>query len=345
MKAFSRPCYCLIALFLAILIGCQSVDKEDAANFFLKGNVQFAKSNYDNALLFYEEALAKYPDFADAHLNKGLTLLQLGRTNDAFQSFTQAIDADEQLHPAYLARAEAATRLGFWNEALNDLTAIRQHYADSSQYFLIKGNVWVGRNDLSAALADFDRSIELDPANAEALVNRGTLYFEQQQYAAAKADFENALRANPRQLQALNNLGLLASRNRQWQTALDYFDQALSVNPVDPIALNNKGYVLLHTGQIDEAFTLVNRSLENKPDNAYALRNLGLYYFKKNDLEKSMNTFKKALDLAQNVELLHGYAGDAFFKAGQRNQACEIWRTGIVLNDSLADAQYANHCR
>jgi len=81
------------------------------------------------------------------------------------------------------------------------------------------------------------------------------------------------------------------------------------------------------------------------PDNGYALRNLGLYYFKKNDLDKSLEYFDKALELAQPVELLHGYAGETYFKMGKNVKACEIWKTGIVLKDSLAESHYKAQCR
>ncbi|WP_373511755.1 tetratricopeptide repeat protein [Persicitalea sp.] len=336
----------LLFLFIGTLIpGCQSVEKEDAANFFLKGNVQLDQENYEQALYYYDEALAKNADFPDAHLNKGLALLQLQRPVDALQSLNNAIETEEQLYPAYLARAEVAARLGRWDEALNDLMFIRKYYSDSSQYYLIQGNIRVGKNNQSAALADYDRAIQLSPGNSKALINRGAIYFNQKQYVPAKADFEKALRIDPKQPEALNNLGLLASRNGQWQLASDYLDRALSINPVDPLALNNKGFVLLNIGELTEAAKLINRSLMNMPDNGYALRNLGLYYFKTNDLNKSIENYDKALELAQPVELLHGQAGLAYQKAGNNNIACEIWKTGIVLKDSLAKTLYSQYCQ
>jgi tetratricopeptide (TPR) repeat protein len=138
---------------------------------------------------------------------------------------------------------------------------------------------------------------------------------------------------------------LLAARNKQWTMAVRYLDRALSINPVDPLALNNKGFVLLNTGGLGEAAQLINRSLQQMPDNGYALRNLGLYYFKNNELEKSLANFDKALELAQPVEKLHGHAGEAYFQSGNRKKACEIWKIGVVLNDSLAEDSYNAKCR
>ncbi len=325
--------------------GCQSVDRGDANLFFLKGNVQLTQKNYQEAIRFYKEAIAKNPEFADAYLNQGLAYLQLGQLDEAQLAFSAAIDQDDSLLPAYLARAETATRLSQWDDAERDLNTLNTAYADSSQYYLIKGNMFVGKNNPPAALAEYDKSLALDQKNAEAHVNRGAIYFAQKAYTLAAEDFEQALRINPNQLEALNNLGLLASRERKWDKALTYLDRALRMNSADPLSLNNKGYVLLQTGNLEEAFKLINRSLANMPDNGYALRNLGLYYLEKQDLKKSIAAFEKALALAQLVESLYGYAGEAYRQNGNQAKACTLWNQGIVLRDSVATANYTEYCK
>jgi tetratricopeptide (TPR) repeat protein len=324
--------------------GCQSVDREDANLFFLKGNVQLTQKNYQEAIRFYREAIDKNPEFADAFLNLGLAYLQLGKLEEAQVAFSAAIEQDDSLLPAYLARAETATRLSQWDEAERDLNALNNAYADSSQYFLIKGNMLMGKNNPAAALAEYDKSVALNPKNAEAHVNRGAIYFSQKAYPLAAKDFEQALQINPNQLEALNNLGLLASRERNWDKALMYLDRALRMNSADPLSLNNKGYVLLRIGKREEAFKLISRSLDTMPENGYALRNLGLYYLEKQDLKESIASFEKALALAQLVESLHGYAGEAYRQNGNKAKACTLWNQGIILQDSMATAKYAEYC-
>lgn len=333
-------------LFLGFfyLIACNSVDKEDASLFFLKGNVQLTAKNYEQAIHYYDESILKNPDFADAYLNRGLALLATDKTEEALSSLSNAIEKDDELFPAYLARAEVYNRLALWENVEKDLAEIQTLYADSSQFHLIRGNFMVGKNNFSNALAAYDRAITLNPGNVEALVNRGAVFFENKEFELAGKDFEQAVRLDPRQVQALNNLGLLASRQQNWSAALAYFDRALSVNAVDPFTLNNKGYVLLQTGKLDEAQTLINRSLSNKADNGYALRNLALYYQKKKDLIKAIEIYQKAIDLQQSVELLFGYAGEAYFLNGNKIEACRTWSTGVTLKDSLAINSLNKYC-
>ena len=337
-----------LLIILAILAGdwsCQSVEKDDADNFFLKGNVQLTRKNYEEAIRYYQESIAKNPEFSDAFLNLGLAYLQLDQLDKAMEALSRAIEIDPELFPAYLARAETATRQGQWNVAEKDLDVLKKSYADSSQYYLIKGNMLVGKNNPSAALSEYDRSLELDAKNTEAYVNRGAVFFALKDYKSAYNDFKSALQLDLRQPEALNNLGLLASRTMQWDTALSYFDRALRVNAVDPFSLNNKGFVLLQTGETEAAAVLINRSLSNLPENGYALRNLGLYYMKKQDYKNATAAFDKALSLDQLVESLYGYAGAAYLQNGNQVKACDLWNKGIILGDSLAKENFQQNCR
>jgi tetratricopeptide (TPR) repeat protein len=330
---------------LALLgIGLSCGQKEEASNFFLKGNVQLGYKNYESAIHYYNEAIEKNPDLSDAYLNKGIALLRLGLADEAYKTLTEAINIDNGFPELYLTRAEAALRSGKTETAENDLNYIAKDYQDSARYHMVMGNLMSTRNNAAQALASFDRAVALNPSHVEALVNRGALYYQQKEYEQAEKDFTKAVSLNPKQPEALNNMGLLASRRQNWEQALSYFDRSLQINPVDPYALNNKGYALLQTNQLKDAQALIERSLQSLPENGYALRNLGLYYQKTGNLPKATEQFEAALDLAQPVDNLYGFAGKAYFDQGQKEKACGLWRRGTLLKDSLAVEYHEKYC-
>ncbi|MCF0040985.1 tetratricopeptide repeat protein [Dyadobacter fanqingshengii] len=334
-----------ILILLALIISsCSSQDKKDAADFFLKGNQALNQKNYAEALRLYDEAIAKNADFSDAYLNKGITLLKMGMPNDAYEILTEAIKIDPTLTQANLVRAESGLDLGRLREAKQDLQQIEKDYKDSARFFLVRGNLLGAEGNASLALADYDRSIQLQKLNVEAYVNRGAIYYGLKNLKSAKEDFQNALALNPAQPQALNNLGLIATKERNWKSALSYFDKVLSVTPDDAYSLNNKGYVLLQTGSPDQAKELIEKSLDKLPKNGYAFRNLGIYYQKAGQPEKAIEAFSKAIDIAEPVDMLFGLAGGAYFQQKNITAACKIWKQGIVLKDSIAIAESAKNC-
>ncbi|WP_332367789.1 tetratricopeptide repeat protein [Spirosoma telluris] len=70
-KAFSH--IILNSLFIIhctlFIISCAN-ETDEAAQFFLKGNVQLQKREYKEAIRYYSEAITKKPDFADAYNNR-----------------------------------------------------------------------------------------------------------------------------------------------------------------------------------------------------------------------------------------------------------------------------------
>ncbi|KAA0993232.1 tetratricopeptide repeat protein [Dyadobacter aurulentus] len=336
----------LVLLFLAlILAGCGGQDKKDAADFFLKANKALTQNNYAEALRLYDEAIAKNADFSDAYLNKGITLLKTGKADDAFEILTEAIRIDPSLLQANLVRSEAGFELGRFTESLADLSAIEKEYKDSTRFFLVKGNVLGALGNDQSAIAQYDRAISLNKANVEAYVNRGALYYRMRAYPAAKLDFQSALTLEPSHPQALNNLGLLLSREKDWKAALACFDQVLNRTPDDAYSLNNKGYVLLNTGSAEEGKKLIEKSLEKIPENGYAYRNLGIYYFQKHKYAEALENYLKAIEIAEPVEMLYGLTGQAYLQNQQPVEACNIWKQGIILKDSLAIVAAKSNCR
>ncbi len=335
----------LLTILVLMIPGCRSQDKKDAADFFLKGNQALNQNNYTEALRLYDEAIAKNAEFSDAYLNKGITLLKLGKPDEAYEILTAAITLDPTLAQANLVRAETGLYLGKLKEARLDLQQIEKDYKDSSKYYLIKGNILEVEGNESSAISEYDHALRLNKNNVEALVNRGAIYYRLHSYAVAKDNFNQALRLDPSQPQALNNLGLIATKEKDWKTAISYFDLVLNTKPNDPFSLNNKGYVLLQTSKPEEAKKLIERSLSVLPKNGYALRNLGIYYQKAGQTDKAITEFQKAIEIAEPVEMLYGLTGQAHFDQNNRSEACKIWRQGIILNDSLAIEKAAEFCR
>jgi len=328
-----------------MFLSCGGQDKKDAADFFLKANVALKQNNYTEAIRLYNEAIDKNKDFPDAYLNKGIALMKSGQINDAREVLTEAITLDPSLVQANLVRAESSLRLADFRGAEEDLKKISKEYADSSRYFLIRGNLMEAQSRTSEAIADFDKAIALDPKNVEAFVNRGAVYYKLHTYPLARQDFVDAIKLNPAQPEALNNLGLIATNNKNWKDAIFYFDRILNFNPADPLALNNKGYVLIQTKALAEAKKLIDRALDSQPGNGYALRNLGLYYQASHEPEKALNEMNKAIELAEPVELLYGFTGRLYFSQNNKAKACEIWKKGVVLKDSVAIEELAKNCK
>jgi protein O-GlcNAc transferase len=69
------------------------------------------------ALAALDAALAARPDFAEAHNNKGLTLLLADRKEDALASFMAAVASNAQFTQGYFGATQVLNQLGRHGEA------------------------------------------------------------------------------------------------------------------------------------------------------------------------------------------------------------------------------------
>ncbi len=344
-RSGSLPVLVTTLVLLLSFVACSDQTRQEAAQFFLKGNIQLAKREYTEAIRYYDEAIKKKPDFADAYNNRGLAEYRNGNRETALADYTQAIGKDPAYEPAYLNRADVLLETGDAPAALTDLLHIQKTYADSTFYQTRLGDTYVRLNKPADAQAAYDRAVQLAPKNVEALTNRGALFYSQKAYPAARQDLEQAVALNPNQDAALNNLSLLLAQEGNYAEALALVDRALSRQPTQAYYLNNRAYLLLMLNRDAEALPLLTQSLRIDDRNAWAHRNLGVYYLKQKESTKSLVSLRQAEKIDASVDQLYYYLGQAYLLSGNTAAACDAFGRGQTAGDALASAERMKKCR
>ena len=152
-----------------------------------------------------------------------------------------------------------------------------------------------------AAIADYTRAIALNPTDAEAYYNRGNTKNSLGQYKEAIADFDRALELDPADADAYNNRGLAKSNLGQYKEAIADFDRAVALSPTDTDAYVNRGNAKNNLGQYVEAIADLDKALALEPTNALAYNNRGFAKENLGRLDEARADYQKALVLAQEV--------------------------------------------
>lgn len=98
----------------------------------------------------------------------------------------------------------------------------------------------------AAMLAKLEERVRDNPRDAEAWIQIGHINFDNQQHDAAIAAYEKALEIDPNNAPVLTDLGIMYRRTGNPQEAVKRFDQAIAANPKLENPRYNKGIVLLH---------------------------------------------------------------------------------------------------
>src|ERR1041385_388176 len=125
----------------------------------------------------------------------------------------------------------------------------------SAKKFVKQGLERFAKNDITGAIADYDRAITLDPKLAEAYLNRGKAKRAAGDLDGAITDYEVVvelspdLAANNRDItQAYLNRGYIRSNRMDIEGALSDFDHAIKLDPRDADAYFKRGRAFLIIG-------------------------------------------------------------------------------------------------
>jgi len=191
----------------------------EAYDFFLRAQYEFHKAEsslaadaYDRADAFYRQTLERDPNFAPAAA--GLAYNRLSRHWFVSPLTAQGLQEVRSIIDRALALAPDSPE---------------PHFALGVFFY------W-GHRQYDEALAEFNRTLELQPNNASARQFCGWVYRRRGEWERSIADVRRAEELDPRDAQIPANLGATYSMLRQWKDAEEVGMHALSIDPHNVIA-------------------------------------------------------------------------------------------------------------
>jgi TolB-like protein/Tfp pilus assembly protein PilF len=212
-----------------------------AYDLFLKGEFELRVANtslkaeaFDQAAAWYQQAIARDPNFALAYAK--LAECRLGR-----HWFVQT-----------LTDAELAEVKGIAEHALTLAPDLAEGHVSLGVFY------YYGYRDYGRALAEFNRAIQLQPNNAPAIEYSGYVHRRQGQWQRCIEELSKALQIDPRSADVAGNLGQTYGLLRMWKDAERVSRHAVSLDPYDVIGMRALLLTILNgKGDINEAQSVV----------------------------------------------------------------------------------------
>ena len=319
-----RHKYFLPLIFLFVVLGCTDKKDIDKLNFLKKGNLAYTNNNLNEAIRFYNEAIAKDSVFVDAWNNKGLAQMKQAKYDEAIYSFDRAVEYKPDYGEALLNNARANLAVHQHFAALEQLAQLAEVWPDTSLLYFTQGLIHNEMGQTSTALADFIKARKSDSANAEILVNIANIYYHQHQADSAINYLQQALKINASQPHAYNILAMVYSYKEQYEDALTAINTAISLDKHDAFFVNNKGFILLQLENLEDSEENIIQSMKMDPYNGWVYRNLGLLRYAQKNYSEAARLLEKALDIDKSIENIYADLAVAYFKIGDKKKACEV---------------------
>ena len=210
------------------------LDPGDAAPLVDLSRVRIAQRRFDEAEEYLRRALALAPGDTAALQNVAEALRKQGRYEEAIESYRAVLAIDPEFAMAHAGMGDALFRLERYAEAIESLdrsVSLHPIPPTATARLLLMGSAARALGRSEAGVRYFERAVEIEPDNAEALDHLAMVRFEQKRYEAALGLYRTMLEARPGSAQTHANLGATLYHLDRPQEALRSFEQALSLNP------------------------------------------------------------------------------------------------------------------
>jgi len=237
--------------------------------------------DYAGALRLLESAKAKASDMPAVDYNRGNTLQELGRLDDAVVAYRQAL-------------------------AHNPLDMLAHRDLNGLLYRL---------GDDEAFLRSYDDAAALYPEAGALPIAKAHYLFLKGDHERARTYFERAIRLAPESVTPHDGLGLILARQGAFDAAIREHETAVAMEPDNAPAWRNFGETLLRAGDPEKALEALGRAGRIEPDNQFVLAYRGLALRMLNDpREQVLNDYENFVRI-YDIAPPEGFADMAGFNA------------------------------
>jgi len=229
--------YVLLAGVFFLLVA-PAVHADDASEWYVKGQNAAIVGNYEQALQYYDNALAADKNYISAQSGRAFVLNQLRRYDEALAA-ADLVLAVKKDPVAAEAGAFALYSLGRYDESVTayDLFfTLRQNIPEA---YCNQGRAYQQLGNSTEALDSFERCVKLDPMNLDGWNQQGLIYLSLGEYDDALDAFNHCTRITLTNATVWNNKGLAYAGLEDYPDALNCFKTALNLDPTFEEARKN----------------------------------------------------------------------------------------------------------
>jgi len=132
------------------------------------GFTYFQLGRDEEALDTYNAALGIDPKFYPAYLNKGYLLVEVGNYDAALEAFQECVKINPTDYRAHLNQGIAFYHLGMYEQALDSISTAQQLNAGGAEIHYYAGKIYEAQNDVQAAIEAYNNALKFDPSYEKA---------------------------------------------------------------------------------------------------------------------------------------------------------------------------------
>ena len=316
----------------------ENSDLEDCSEIaFERGLICWDDNEFENALIFMEDAIRQNPDRMQYRIVRGHIYLEMEKYKEALEEYRISAKDYEDSPELYYNRGCAYEGLEETELAIADFKKtleLDDKYRNTNHklydIYKRKFNSKNHKEDYKQALYYINRRLEIRKT-ANAYFYRAMLYSDAMEVELALKDYEKYLAEVPDDKAMFFNVGLCYRAIRQFEKAIEYFKKAKELKP-DSDTFYEIGVCYKAIGRYEEALETLKEGAEVYPKDADLWKQIGHVYEKKKDYDKARDAFNKMKHFSADCSDAENEIAATWIMAGK-------FRKGLgVLSDAIRKA-------
>lgn len=213
----------LLTLLCILILPAMFAQKTSEA--FDRGLNLFQNGEYEKALPFFEEDLARQPKSGYSNFAAGACLMKMERYSEAIPYLDQAIKYMPKGERPLVYIQKAAAYYGIDNNAaaLEVLNEAIKKYPKLPELYITRASLYQAMEYYPSAINDCDKALALDPANGQAMFLKSQLLLDKGQYVDALTLAEQVLAQERNSAYLRLYISIVHCALEQYEEALDNF--------------------------------------------------------------------------------------------------------------------------
>ncbi|HLG15924.1 MAG TPA: serine/threonine-protein kinase [Blastocatellia bacterium] len=262
-----------------------------------KGNSLSNLEKNEEAMQCFDRALEINPGYENAWYNKGVLLARLGRVEEAMACYDRGLKINPRSEMAWNNKGSALAELGRVEEAIMSYDRALEINPRHGGGWFNKGYALTQRARYEEAITCLDRALEINHRLGDAWIIKGDALHELGRVEESITCYDHALEISPRRAQVWINKGARLGELAQYEEAIACFDRGIEIDPGFETAWNNKGFALGKLGRAEEGIACYDRALEINPKFDMTWNNKGNVLGELGRLQEAVACYDRALKI------------------------------------------------
>jgi tetratricopeptide (TPR) repeat protein len=260
--------------------------------------------------------------------NRGLSLDELGRHEEAIVCYAKALEIDSRDVNTWSNKGSALGALGRHQEAIACLDKALHLDAESAPAWSNKGSALDALGRYEEALACFAKALQVDPQNSVIWNNKGNALYALARYDEALTCFAESARIDPHYASAWTGQALALRAKGRHKEAGACLAKAEEIDPQCP---DDWKRVAAAGGDHQTALNSFKRDAATWGTRGTDLLKAGLY-------EEALASFARALEIDTRFGGAWYNRGSAFSSLGRHEEALTCYTQALDIDPQLFDA-------